>query len=79
MIALASLVLVLSPFALLIALAWMVGSRRACFTDTVNRTMPVVDGVRQPPLVPPLEVVSFHRVVRRAIAHTHGKLQGESE
>ncbi len=75
MIALTSLVLALAPIALILWLVWAAGHRRACFTDTINRTMPVINGVRQPPHVPPLDAVSFGRVVCRAISRTHEPLR----
>lgn len=79
MIALVSLVLVLAVLALPFSLLWLAGRRRACFEEVVNRTMPVVDGVRLPPVVPPLSTVTFTRVVRRSMARTVSKLQGEGD
>lgn len=74
--ALVSLVLVLSVPLLLGFLLWTAGNRRACFDDVVNRTMPVVDGVRQPPTIP-TDPIPFDRVVRRSMRATMSKLQGE--
>lgn len=76
LLALLSLLLVLSPFAVAGWLSWTVGNRRACFEETVNRTMPVVDGVRQPPTIP-TDPIPFDRVVRRSMRATMSKLQGE--
>lgn len=80
MTSLLSLVLLLSPIALLLLLAWRALDRRACFEETVNRTMPVVDGVRQPPpgILDDDYSAPFDRVVRRHMRATVRKLQGDS-